>query len=127
MTDSDDQGPVFSHQEYSSRVTSGSMVSAVQTSKSEQARTLLTTLTQDPGTVLDISPDTVHAVDQDSLRAEVEYQLHCTALYCPILYCTVLYCTVLYCTVLYCTGSCGSDTITSLHAKHPTLHPADDI
>ena len=44
---------------------------------------------QDPGTVLDISPDTVHAVDQDSLRAEVEYQLE------AVLYCTVLHCTVL--------------------------------
>ena len=45
VTDSDDQGPVFSDQVYTTRVVSGQVSG-----------------------VLDIKPDTLHAVDQDSLR-----------------------------------------------------------
>ena len=50
VLDSDDQDPVFLHQLYSSRVTSGVITG-----------------------VLDIKPDTIHAVDQDSLRSEISY------------------------------------------------------
>ena len=50
VTDSDDQDPVFSHPLYTSRVISGQIAG-----------------------VLDIKPDTVHAMDQDSLRSEIRY------------------------------------------------------
>ena len=50
VQDSDDQDPVFSSQLYTSRVTSGQVSG-----------------------VLDMSPDSVHAVDQDTLRSEIQY------------------------------------------------------
>ena len=50
VLDSDDQDPVFLHQLYTSRVTSGVVTG-----------------------VLDIKPDTIHAQDQDSLRSEISY------------------------------------------------------
>ena len=50
VLDSDDQDPVFLHPLYTSRVTSGVVTG-----------------------VLDIKPDTIHAVDQDTLRSEISY------------------------------------------------------
>ena len=50
VLDSDDQEPVFLHPLYTSRVTSGVVTG-----------------------VLDIKPDTIHAVDQDTLRSEISY------------------------------------------------------
>ena len=50
VQDSDDQDPVFSSQLYTSRVTSGQVSG-----------------------VLDMRPDSVHAVDQDTLRSEIQY------------------------------------------------------
>ena len=44
------QGPEWGHPVYTSRVTSGQMAG-----------------------VLDISPDTLHAMDRDSLRSEIQY------------------------------------------------------